>query len=102
MVREKGTDRSRFLRGEVDKYTWQDHGSSYLPSEIQAAVLVAQLEAFAHIQARRHHAWDRYARELAGVGGCPRGAAHDGARRAPGTRRTCTTSSCRRRRTRPA
>lgn len=65
IVREKGTDRSRFLRGEVDKYTWQDQGSSYLPSELQAAVLVAQLEAFDDIQARRHRVWDRYAEELA-------------------------------------
>ncbi|MBT9255921.1 dTDP-4-amino-4,6-dideoxygalactose transaminase [Phycicoccus sp. MAQZ13P-2] len=65
VVREKGTDRSRFLRGEVDRYTWQDQGSSYLPSELQAAVLVAQLEAFDEIQARRHRVWGRYAAELA-------------------------------------
>ncbi|MBM6405958.1 dTDP-4-amino-4,6-dideoxygalactose transaminase [Phycicoccus sp. CSK15P-2] len=65
VVREKGTDRSRFLRGEVDRYTWQDVGSSYLPSELTAAVLVAQSEAFDRVQARRHEVWDRYARELA-------------------------------------
>lgn len=44
IIREKGTDRSRFFRGEVDKYTWQDIGSSYLPSELTAAFLFAQLE----------------------------------------------------------
>src|SRR5690606_5281925 len=43
MIREKGTNRSRFIRGEVDKYTWQDIGSSYLPSDIIAAFLMAQL-----------------------------------------------------------
>lgn len=44
IIREKGTDRARFFRGEVDKYTWQDVGSYYLPSEINAAFLWAQLE----------------------------------------------------------
>ena len=43
IIREKGTDRARFLRGQVDKYSWQDIGSSYLPSELNAAVLDAQL-----------------------------------------------------------
>ncbi|HEY0216242.1 MAG TPA: dTDP-4-amino-4,6-dideoxygalactose transaminase [Cellulomonas sp.] len=64
VLREKGTDRSRFLRGEVDKYSWIDRGSSYLPSELTAAVLTAQLEAFDTIQAARHEIWDHYAREL--------------------------------------
>lgn len=65
ILREKGTDRSKFLRGEVDKYTWVDRGSSYLPSEITVAVLSAQLDAFDVIQAERHAIWDTYSRELA-------------------------------------
>ncbi len=65
IVREKGTDRSRFFRGEVDRYTWVDLGSSYLPSDLLAAVLTAQLEAAATIQAARHHVWARYHAELA-------------------------------------
>jgi len=65
IIREKGTDRSRFLRGEVDKYSWVDTGSSYPPSELQAAVLDAQLEEFATIQERRHAVWSFYARALA-------------------------------------
>ena len=48
MIREKGTNRSRFFRGEVDKYTWVDLGSSYLPSDLLAAFLYAQLEAREH------------------------------------------------------
>ncbi|MBJ8344927.1 dTDP-4-amino-4,6-dideoxygalactose transaminase [Antrihabitans sp. YC2-6] len=64
IMREKGTDRARFLRGQVDKYGWQDIGSSYLPSELNAAVLDAQLAAFETIQAGRHRVWDAYAREL--------------------------------------
>lgn len=64
IVREKGTDRSRFLRGQVDKYTWNDQGSSYLLSELNAAVLDSQLEQFEEIQALRHHIWDTYAAEL--------------------------------------
>lgn len=66
VIREKGTNRSQFLRGQVDKYTWVDQGSSFLPSDLLAAVLVAQLESFADIQARRHHVWQRYAAELPG------------------------------------
>jgi len=65
IIREKGTDRSKFIRGQVDKYTWVDRGSSYLPSELQAAVLTAQLEEFETIQAARHAIWDTYSRELA-------------------------------------
>jgi len=66
ILREKGTDRSRFLRGLVHKYEWVDLGSSYLPSDLLAAFLLAQLEARDEIQARRRGIWDRYARELAG------------------------------------
>jgi dTDP-4-amino-4,6-dideoxygalactose transaminase len=60
IVREKGTNRARFLRGQVDKYTWVAQGSSYLPSELLAAVLCAQLEASAAIQAARMRVWYRY------------------------------------------
>lgn len=60
IIREKGTDRSRFLRGEVDKYTWQDIGSSYLPNELVAALLFAQLEALGDINGSRLNAWHGY------------------------------------------
>ena len=60
IIREKGTNRSGFFRGQVDKYTWVDIGSSYLPSEIIAAFLAAQLEQADHIYARRMSIWDRY------------------------------------------
>ncbi|MCR5233040.1 MAG: dTDP-4-amino-4,6-dideoxygalactose transaminase [Lachnospiraceae bacterium] len=60
IMREKGTNRSQFYRGEVDKYTWMDAGSSYLPSELNAAYLYAQLEAFEKIQASRIKAWEMY------------------------------------------
>ncbi len=60
VIREKGTDRSRFFRGEVDKYTWADIGSSYLPSDILAAMLASQLEQRDAIQARRRRLWERY------------------------------------------
>jgi TDP-4-keto-6-deoxy-D-glucose transaminase len=66
ILREKGTNRSRFIRGQVDKYTWVDLGSSYLPSDILAAFLLGQLESFERIQAPRLAAWDRYHAELAG------------------------------------
>ncbi|MCL4218009.1 MAG: dTDP-4-amino-4,6-dideoxygalactose transaminase [Candidatus Hydrogenedentes bacterium] len=65
IIREKGTDRSRFFRGLVDKYTWIDTGSSYLPSDLLAAFLSAQLEAWETIQARRKHLWETYGNELA-------------------------------------
>lgn len=65
VIREKGTNRSRFLRGQVDKYTWTDVGSSYLMSELSAAVLDSQLAEFDAIQAMRHSVWDRYASGLA-------------------------------------
>jgi dTDP-4-amino-4,6-dideoxygalactose transaminase len=60
IIREKGTDRSRFFRGQVDKYTWTDIGSSYLPSDILAAFLLAQLQAHGDIQAKRKAIWLRY------------------------------------------
>ncbi|MBY0358804.1 MAG: DegT/DnrJ/EryC1/StrS family aminotransferase [Candidatus Obscuribacterales bacterium] len=64
ILREKGTNRSRFFRGQVDKYTWTDIGSSYLPSDILAAVLMAQLEEREVIQAKRKTLWDKYYLEL--------------------------------------
>jgi dTDP-4-amino-4,6-dideoxygalactose transaminase len=64
IIREKGTNRSRFFRGQVDKYTWVDVGSSYLPSDILAAFLYAQLEAREFIQLRRQQIWERYFNEL--------------------------------------
>jgi dTDP-4-amino-4,6-dideoxygalactose transaminase len=60
ILREKGTNRSRFFRGLVDKYTWTDIGSSYLPSDLLAAALLAQFEARDSIQARRKRIWERY------------------------------------------
>ncbi len=60
IIREKGTDRSRFFRGQVDKYTWVDVGSSYLPSDMLAAFLLGQLEARERIQGKRKAVWDRY------------------------------------------
>lgn len=60
IVREKGTDRSRFFRGQVDKYTWQETGSSFLPGEIVAAFLWAQLAEADRITAARHASWERY------------------------------------------
>ncbi len=60
IIREKGTDRNRFFRGEVDKYTWLDVGSSYLPSDILAAYLYAQLEVRELIQSRRQRIWEYY------------------------------------------
>src|SRR5918996_5674754 len=68
IVREKGTDRSRFFRGEIDKYTWVDIGSSFLPGEIIAAFLLAQLEEADAITARRLELWHAYDRR----GGAPR------------------------------
>jgi dTDP-4-amino-4,6-dideoxygalactose transaminase len=60
ILREKGTNRSRFFRGEIDKYTWVDLGSSWLPSEVLAAYLWAQLEARERIQRARERVWRRY------------------------------------------
>ncbi|WP_370582690.1 dTDP-4-amino-4,6-dideoxygalactose transaminase [Plantibacter sp. VKM Ac-2885] len=64
IIREKGTDRGRFLRGDVDKYTWQDVGSSYVPSELNAAVLDSQLASFYQIQVERFRIWNTYADAL--------------------------------------
>jgi dTDP-4-amino-4,6-dideoxygalactose transaminase len=66
VIREKGTDRGRFFRGQVDKYTWVDLGSSYLPSDLLAAILLAQLEARERIQAQRRWVWESYRDRLAG------------------------------------
>jgi dTDP-4-amino-4,6-dideoxygalactose transaminase len=60
IIREKGTDRSRFFRGEIDKYTWQEAGSSYLPGEVTAAFLWAQLEDAQNITKNRIHSWNYY------------------------------------------
>jgi dTDP-4-amino-4,6-dideoxygalactose transaminase len=65
ILREKGTNRSQFFRGEIDKYTWVDVGSSYLPSDLLAAFLRAQLEHRDQIQSMRRAIWETYARELA-------------------------------------
>jgi len=60
ILREKGTNRSRFFRGQVDKYTWVDIGSSYLPSDMLAAFLYAQLESYKTIQLKRQKIWEYY------------------------------------------
>jgi dTDP-4-amino-4,6-dideoxygalactose transaminase len=60
IIREKGTNRSRFFRGQVDKYTWVDIGSSYLPSDLLAAFLYAQFEQREKIQSHRKNVWDIY------------------------------------------
>jgi dTDP-4-amino-4,6-dideoxygalactose transaminase len=65
ILREKGTNRSQFFRGEIDKYTWVDVGSSYLPSDLLAAFLRAQLEHRDQIQSMRRKIWETYALELA-------------------------------------
>ena len=64
IIREKGTNRSRFFRGQVDKYTWVDVGSSYLPSDILGAFLYAQMEARECIQAKRRRIWEGYDESL--------------------------------------
>jgi len=71
ICREKGTNRSRFFRGQIDKYTWCDYGSSYLPSDLNAAYLWAQLEKYDDIMADRMASWNFYdetLRPLAGRG----------------------------------
>jgi dTDP-4-amino-4,6-dideoxygalactose transaminase len=67
IIREKGTDRSRFFRGQVDKYTWQEVGSSYLPGELIAAFLWAQLEKAEEITDARLAIWQRYHENLASL-----------------------------------
>lgn len=64
IVREKGTNRNKFFRGEIDKYTWVDLGSSYLPSEINAAYLYAQLEEAEKVNNKRLELWNTYYEEL--------------------------------------
>jgi len=64
IIQEKGTNRAQFFRGQVDKYTWVDVGSSFLPSDLLAAFLLAQLEARAQIQKRRRVIWTRYEQGL--------------------------------------
>jgi dTDP-4-amino-4,6-dideoxygalactose transaminase len=64
IVWEKGTNRSAFIRGEVDKYGWVDIGSSFLPSELTAAFLCAQLENIEFIQQQRHSIWNYYNENL--------------------------------------
>lgn len=65
ILREKGTDRSKFFRGQVDKYRWVDYGSSYLPSELNAAYLYAQLEESEKISRKRMEIYDYYHKNLA-------------------------------------
>lgn len=64
ILREKGTDRSKFNRGQIDKYTWRNYGSSYLPSDMNAAYLWAQLEIAEEINNARLAIWEQYKREL--------------------------------------
>ena len=64
IIREKGTNRSKFYRGQIDKYTWVDFGSSYLPSDMNAAYLYAQLEMAEEINDARLACWDRYYENL--------------------------------------
>jgi hypothetical protein len=65
IIREKGTDRSRFYRGQVDKYSWRDVGSSFLPSGVLAAFLLEQLTAREQIQVTRRNVFERYEEALA-------------------------------------
>lgn len=67
IIREKGTNRSAFFRGEVDKYRWVDIGSSFLPSDISAAFLFAQLESLDAIQTKRRWIWEYYERHLSNL-----------------------------------
>ena len=64
IVREKGTNRSKFFRGQIDKYTWVDYGSSYLPSELNVSYLWAQLQVFEKINDRRLSIWNYYHKTL--------------------------------------
>ncbi|MBM7557276.1 dTDP-4-amino-4,6-dideoxygalactose transaminase [Halanaerobacter jeridensis] len=64
IIREKGTNRSKFFRGQVDKYTWVDIGSSYIPSELNAAYLYPQLEQAEEINQNRRESWYRYYKKL--------------------------------------
>lgn len=64
IIREKGTNRSKFFRGQIDKYTWVNYGSSYLPSDMNAAYLYAQLEIADEINEARLACWNRYYEQL--------------------------------------
>ena len=64
IIREKGTNRSKYYRGQIDKYTWVDQGSSYLPSDMNAAYLYAQLEMADEINNHRLECWNRYYENL--------------------------------------
>ena len=64
IIREKGTNRSKFFRGQIDKYTWVDYGSSYLPSELNCAYLLPQLEIAEEINNERLEAWNYYNENL--------------------------------------
>lgn len=86
IIREKGTNRSKFFRGQIDKYSWINIGSSYLPSEINAAYLYAQLEAASEINNNRLYSWNLYYNELKHLQGeglidlpvIPEGCSHNG------------------------
>ena len=67
VIADKGTDRSKFFKGEVDKYTWVDVGSSYYPSELISAFLFAQLESLENISEKRLNIWDKYHEALKGL-----------------------------------
>lgn len=67
IFREKGTDRSKYFRGQVDKYRWQNYGSSYLPSDMNAAYLYAQLELADEITRARMDRWNEYREQLSGL-----------------------------------
>ncbi|MCD8068676.1 MAG: dTDP-4-amino-4,6-dideoxygalactose transaminase [Lachnospiraceae bacterium] len=67
IIREKGTNRTKYFRGQIDKYTWVDHGSSYLPSDLNAAYLYAQLEIADEINETRLKLWNRYYEGLSGL-----------------------------------
>lgn len=86
IIREKGTNRSKFYRGEIDKYSWMDKGSSYLPSELNAAYLYAQLESLSNINTDRRKNWSQYynqlvnlqKQELIALPEIPEGCVHNG------------------------
>lgn len=67
IIREKGTNRSKFFRGQVDKYTWVNYGSSYLPSDMNAAYLYAQLEQAEMVNEKRLKIWNKYYEELSAL-----------------------------------
>ncbi|MDD4524578.1 MAG: dTDP-4-amino-4,6-dideoxygalactose transaminase [Lachnospiraceae bacterium] len=86
ILREKGTNRSKFFRGQIDKYTWMNYGSSYLPSELNAAYLYAQLTVADDIQKTRIARWNQYHDELSGL-------ADDGRIELPYIPRECTNNA---------